>query len=52
MSGIEWVRYGWADVVKSMLSGGAESSIILWDLERAENTSKDYVHRPGGLIRK
>ncbi len=51
---MEWNGYAVAGLmlVKSMLSGGAESSIILWDLERAENTSKDYVHRPVGLIRK
>jgi hypothetical protein len=35
-----------------MLSGGAESSIILWDLERVENTAREYVHRPIGVIRK
>lgn len=35
-----------------MLSGGAESSIILWDLERGENTLRNCVHRPIGVIRK
>ncbi|KAI9756602.1 MAG: hypothetical protein M4579_003780 [Chaenotheca gracillima] len=29
-----------------MLSGGADSSILLWDLEQEENTSKSYAHRP------
>lgn len=29
-----------------MLSGGAESSINLWDLESVENTIKRCVHRP------
>lgn len=35
-----------------MLSGGAEASILLWDLERAENTRKEVVHRPAGAIGK
>lgn len=39
-------------VLKSMLSGGAEASILLWDLERAENTGKEFVHRPVGVVRK
>ena len=30
----------------SMLSGGAESSIMLWDLEQAEKSSKNFDHRP------
>ncbi|MCJ1305535.1 hypothetical protein MMC08_008349, partial [Hypocenomyce scalaris] len=34
-----------------MLSGGAGSSIILWDLETAENTAKAFVHRPAGVVR-
>ena len=38
-------------ILHSMLSGGAESSIILWDLETAENTAKAFVHRPAGVVR-
>ena len=33
-------------VVQSMLSGGAESSIILWDLESAGNTLNRCVYKP------
>ena len=29
-----------------MLSGGTDSSILLWDLERAENTLKEHTSRP------
>ena len=29
-----------------MLSGGAESSILLWDLESAENTLKSSIYKP------
>lgn len=35
-----------------MLSGGADSSITLWDLEKAENTVKSYAHRPAGKVPK
>lgn len=35
-----------------MLSGGADSSIKLWDLESAENTSKRYVHRSAGKVER
>ncbi|KAI9835665.1 MAG: hypothetical protein M1837_003678 [Sclerophora amabilis] len=35
-----------------MLSGGADSSIFLWDLEAAENTYKSYVHGPTGATPK
>lgn len=35
-----------------MLSGGAESSIILWDLECGENTCKRFTYRPTAAIRK
>ena len=35
-----------------MLSGGADTSIKLWDLETAENTSKHYVHKPIGTVEK
>ena len=35
-----------------MLSGGAESSILLWDLERADNTLKRCTHRPADALRK
>ncbi|MCJ1465401.1 hypothetical protein MMC07_004019 [Pseudocyphellaria aurata] len=35
-----------------MLSGGAESSILLWDLESADNTSKRCTHRPSDALRK
>ncbi len=30
----------------SMLSGGADSSILLWDLESVENTSSRFTYRP------
>lgn len=29
-----------------MLSGGAESSILLWDLESVENTLKSFIYKP------
>ena len=35
-----------------MLSGGADPSIKLWDLEKAENTSKHCVHRPIGAVER
>lgn len=35
-----------------MLSGGAESSILLWDLESADNTLKRCTHRPTDALRK
>lgn len=35
-----------------MLSGGADSTVKLWDLESAENTSKRFTHRPVGAVRK
>lgn len=41
-----------ADLMERMLSGGAEGSILLWDLERAENTRREFVHRPNGGIGK
>lgn len=47
------VSNGWCfEGHKSMLSGGAESSIVLWDLEKAENTSKQSVHRPVATLEK
>lgn len=30
----------------SLLSGGAESSIRLWDLENVKSTSKDVIYHP------
>lgn len=35
-----------------MLSGGADSTIKLWDLESAENTLKRFTYRPAGAVRK
>ncbi|KAI9704152.1 MAG: hypothetical protein M1836_007013 [Candelina mexicana] len=35
-----------------MLSGGANASIHLWDLERAETTSRIYTHHPVGSVKK
>lgn len=35
-----------------MLSGGADSSIKLWDLESAESTYKRSAHRPTGTVEK
>ena len=35
-----------------MLSGGADSSIILWDLEYTEDTSRKFTHRPAGRVQK
>lgn len=35
-----------------MLSGGAESSILLWDLESADNTLNHCTHRPADALRK
>lgn len=37
---------------KYMLSGGAESSIKLWDLESAENTLKSFTYRPARAVQK
>lgn len=34
-----------------MLSGSAESSILLWDLEKAENTKKSCIHRPAAATK-
>jgi DNA excision repair protein ERCC-8 len=36
----------------SLLSGGADSSIHLWDLERAENTVHQHTHRSIGSVAK
>lgn len=41
----------WQLIKHSMLSGGAESSIVLWDLEAVENTTKSFVNRPAGVVR-
>ncbi|MCJ1400697.1 hypothetical protein MMC11_003905 [Xylographa trunciseda] len=35
-----------------LLSGGADASIHLWDLEEPENTSQSCLHRPLGTVRK
>ncbi|KAL8836736.1 MAG: hypothetical protein Q9170_002800 [Blastenia crenularia] len=35
-----------------LISGGAEASIKLWDLEHAENTRNDYINRPTAISRK
>ncbi|KAI9724504.1 MAG: hypothetical protein M1812_000572 [Candelaria pacifica] len=35
-----------------MLSGGADASIHIWDLERAEKTSGTYTHHPAGTVQK
>ncbi|KAL9602402.1 MAG: hypothetical protein Q9219_001825 [cf. Caloplaca sp. 3 TL-2023] len=35
-----------------LLSGGAEASIKLWDLESSENTERDYVNRPTAVAKK
>ena len=35
-----------------MLSGGAESSTKLWDLEGAENTLKRFSYRPAAVVQK
>lgn len=40
----------WRLIEYSMLSGGAGSSIVLWDLEATENTAKSLVHRPAGAV--
>ncbi|KAL8741859.1 MAG: hypothetical protein Q9190_005583 [Brigantiaea leucoxantha] len=36
----------------SMLSGGAEPSIKLWDLHRDENTQKSFVNHPAAAVKK
>lgn len=33
-----------------MLSGGADSSIFLWDLESVENTTKSYTYSPAAKL--
>lgn len=35
-----------------MLTGGADPSIKLWDLENAETTSKSCVHKPVGSVER
>ena len=37
---------------RHMLSGGAESSIKLWDLESAENTRKSFTYKPAAAVQK
>ncbi|KAL9016745.1 MAG: hypothetical protein Q9185_005919 [Variospora sp. 1 TL-2023] len=34
-----------------LISGGAEASIKLWDLEESENNSKDYLNRTAGSVK-
>ena len=41
-----------ANINDSLLSGGADASIKLWDLERAESTRKRCVHQPLGTVEK
>ncbi|KAL8997764.1 MAG: hypothetical protein Q9188_006248 [Gyalolechia gomerana] len=36
----------------SLISGGAEASIKLWDLEHSENTQKHYINHPVAVIKK
>jgi len=36
----------------SMISGGADSSINLWDLQSVENTSKRFIYRPSAKTSK
>ena len=43
------VRANWAS---SMLSGGAESSVFLWDLESAETPLKRHTYRPSVKAKK
>lgn len=33
-----------------MLSGGADSSIFLWDLDSVENTTKSYTYKPAAKL--
>lgn len=35
-----------------LISGGADASIKLWDLEQSETPSNDYLNRPSGVIKK
>ncbi|KAL9028206.1 MAG: hypothetical protein Q9196_003397 [Gyalolechia fulgens] len=38
--------------IDRLLSGGAEASIKLWDLERSENTQKHYINHPVAVVKK
>ncbi|KAI4199722.1 MAG: hypothetical protein LQ348_001839 [Seirophora lacunosa] len=35
-----------------LISGGAETSIKLWDLEESENTSKEYLNQPAAVVKR
>ncbi|MCJ1243868.1 hypothetical protein MMC30_001065 [Trapelia coarctata] len=37
---------------KYLLSGGADSSIHLWDLEQVENPRRNFTHKPVGTVPK
>ncbi|MCJ1385224.1 hypothetical protein MMC17_008345 [Xylographa soralifera] len=37
---------------ESLLSGGADSSIHIWDLEAVENTTQSCIYHPLGTVRK
>ena len=36
----------------SLLSGGAESSISIWDLESIGSSSKEHIYHPLGSVEK
>lgn len=40
------------DLSNSLISGGADATIKLWDLESSENTLKRYVNRPAAMVKK
>ncbi|KAL8752410.1 MAG: hypothetical protein Q9184_005745 [Pyrenodesmia sp. 2 TL-2023] len=38
--------------IDRMVSGGADATIKLWDLEDLENPSKRYINRPAAVVKK
>ena len=41
-----------ANELLSLISGGADASISLWDLESVENPRKDYIYHSIGAVQK
>ncbi|KAI4189789.1 MAG: hypothetical protein L6R41_001214 [Letrouitia leprolyta] len=38
--------------IDGLISGGADASIKLWDLEKSENVQKDFINDPVAVIKK
>ncbi|KAL8959061.1 MAG: hypothetical protein Q9183_005707 [Haloplaca sp. 2 TL-2023] len=41
-----------SDGRRSLISGSADATIKLWDLEQYENTKRDFTNRPAGAVKK